>query len=356
MKSDRAKLHTKVLINYASGILYFLWIAVTMPRRNSTISNQFYWMLSMKYTATALALILATGAANAQDVTYLSYGLGYTSYSDEDFGDLNDTNIVGEIEYRLNQFMFMADADLNRFSFDNGTDETFNEIHLGVGYEVAPGALVWANFGQFDFFDITFNPAEVGVQYDAGAYAVALAYRTPGIEGEDLNAFELVGTYGINASTSVGLSVLRNDEVNTQTTTLFADYSAGALDVGVALGSLDSGFGSALTALNADVAYEFGGNFRALGGLSFLNGDGLDATALRIGAGYQVAENTWLDASYQTFSLDDEDTFDGIGVMLNFEMGDRTLITQRASAARSDIFDGLGPNFDPLGDYGFSPS
>ncbi|EET47370.1 hypothetical protein [Thalassobium sp. R2A62] len=314
----------------------------------------------MKYTTTALALILAAGAVNAQDVTYLSYGLSYTSYSDEDFGVLNDTNIVGEIEYRLNQFMFMADADLNRLGLDDGTDATFNEIHLGVGYEVAPGALVWANFGQFEFFDTTFNPAEVGAQYDAGAYALALAYRTPGIEGEELSAFELVGTYGINASTSVGLSVLRNDEANTQTAALFADYSAGALDVGVALGSLDSGVGSALTALNADVTYEFGGNFRALGGLSFANGDGLDATALRIGAGYQVAENTWLDASYQTFSLDDfslddDVTFDGIGVMLKFEMGDRTLITRRASAARSDIFDGLGSNFAltaGLADYG----
>lgn len=292
----------------------------------------------MKTTSTAIALILAaSGAAQAQDITHLSYGF---TYSETDFGGGTASNLSvdGAVEYTINQFILMASVDYADIDFGPGSFST-TDIKARVGYQISPSVLAYAGFGNYDTFLNSRSSVEAGAQFDNGTIGVALAYRS--IDGTPFEAFELAGTYAFSPEASVGVSYIKNDDVDSTAITLFGAYDAGPLSIDASFQSFEA-FGDTDSMAQINASYEFGGQFRAMGSITSISPDGNDrVNSFLIGGGYQVANNMWVDASIAR-TTGDFIEFDTFALALTFETGRQTLITDRTSDIRNQALEALG--------------
>ena len=298
----------------------------------------------MKITSTALALVVAaSGAAQSQDVTYLSYGLGFES-KDYGGGDTLDTFIFeGAVEYSINQFVLMAKIDGDSFNFGGGSEE-LSVIGARAGYEFAPGSLVYVGVGSLMLFDVSRTTAEIGAQYGAGAFQAGLHYSS--IPDDDIESVTLALGYEIAPTSEVGIRYTSFLGIDESSTLLFGSYESGPLSVD---GSLEVFSGGDFSVAGVNGTYEFGGRYRALGGLIlFDTGGGNNYTAVQIGAGFQVADNMWIDASYAHLSLDPGNGHT-LGLMFSFETGDRALLVDRSNEIRQIPYNAFGGEFRFVG-------
>lgn len=298
----------------------------------------------MKITSTAFALVVtASSAAQAQEVTYLSYGLSFES-SDYGGGDTLDTVIVeGAVEYSINQFVLMAEIDRASFVFGGGSEE-LGTIGARAGYEFAPGSLVYVGVGSFQALGDSTTTAEIGAQYDAGTFQVGLHYSS--LPDEDIDAVSLALGYEIAPNSEAGIRYTSYLETDQSSTLLFGTHESGPLSVD---GSVEVFNGGDFTFAGVNGTYEFGGRYRALGGLNLVDTDlGSNLTSVQIGAGYQVADNMWIDASYTHLSFDSDDGHT-LGLMFRFETGDRALLVDRSDEIRLNRFDAFGGELRFLG-------
>lgn len=287
----------------------------------------------MKTLSSALAISVAASGAYAQDVTYLTYGLGF-SVTDSVGSDINATEVVGAVEYSINQFVLFADVNGSFFSGDFG-NESVHDIKARVGYEFAPGSMVFGGVSSLSIFNDNLVMYELGGQYDFGTGQVGLVYND--LPDEDVAAVTLAGAYTVAPGSEIGASFTKLTDEDELTYFVFGTYENGPLSVdGSVMGITEFD----LSVVNIGATYEFGGQYRAVGELSSLTGGGNNFTGVTAGIGYEISENLWIDATYTGYNEDDASA---IGIALTFETGTRSLVTDRALDARIGAFSSFGP-------------
>lgn len=178
------------------------------------------------FIGSVLAAVLSSTSASAVELTGGYVELGYSTFTDRDFGDRYNYNGSAEVAFSR---MFSLQLDLGGYRFQD-LGETANNITLHTNLHTGGNASFGAFIGQ-DFLsgdeDVRFYGIEGG--FDAGPATIEGYLGRYDVE----NVSGLDGTlFGVSAVTDI------NDSWEFRSSYDYVDDLAGTLDVGVlALGA-----------------------------------------------------------------------------------------------------------------------
>lgn len=290
----------------------------------------------MKYSSfpIILATLASASAVSADGFEYMSYGLSYSNLS-IDSGSLDVLSGSAAIDYRTGNYVL--NGGLNMINLDGGGDSvTLTDIDVTAGYYftdffVAYGALNYVDFdddheqiytlgGEYMFGDFT-----VGLNYSASNENVSVVY----FGGDNLEdgVFNLYGSYRMSEvlEASIVLADLGQDTV----AAVGLDYDNGAFDAAAMFLDFE---GETLFAASGN--YDFGNGFRALGSYSNFADE---MEIINVGAGYEVTDNVWLDASFGQLSESGSSyTAETFSIGFSYEFGGQSLLVDRIETLQSE--------------------
>ena len=303
----------------------------------------------MKYSTIALAFTLAGNAAQAQEVTYLSYGAAYTSNTPSiGLYDIDTRTFEGTFEYSINDFYMMANFSRDTFSRVSPRAEYESETaELRAGYMFGTSGLAYVGYRRTEIIDRETHSYSIGAQYSTGSLDIGVHHAH--WEELDTSGTSIVVAYDVSPSAEIGLLYTRDDDrSDLYNLTVFGAYETGPLTLEASYQD-SRGLNSFLL---AEATYEFNDQFRAMGSLGrFDRYDG--GTFIGIGGGYQVTENMWLDATYSNFDSARLSDIEIIGISVNFETGSRATAYDRAVEHREAPYNALSDQTRAPFPFGF---
>ncbi len=281
----------------------------------------------------AFATLAALGTqASAGEITYLTYGARYdhinAGTAHGDFGQA----FIGA-EYQTGAFFFSGDV---RFaSIDLGPFRV-NQIEGDalLGYEIDPKFMLLfgleAGYAWMGSLSDTSSAYSVGLEYAPGRLTLG-GYA----HGTDSGSTRLVayGGYEISEATTLAVEVERNGGSSGSNYRFFLDHERGPLDLLVSAQTFD--FTNATLSVRA--TYEVNPRFRVSGNLGYSGSGGGSAVGIySVGAGYQIADNVWLDGSVGAIDSSSGSSLKQAGISLTFETGSRHLMRSRIEDWRAE--------------------
>ena len=293
--------------------------------------------MNLRFSAVmALAATVIGGAASAQEFTYFTYGSSYGNVGTTS-GDIDIYRLSFSGEYDANPFFLAGGFSAQGADGPLGTAEQYR-IDALAGYLIEPQLMLYLDLqathvGGGDTYT-RFSP---GIEHTREKRTVGFY-----LEGDSDSIPVTVAYYGhrFSEETEVMFQLSHNDISDTIVYTLVADHEFEGLE----LTALWSGEENAPNnVIGVHSSYDFDNDFRLLGGMTYIEDMLSNSTKLYdFGAGYQLRDNMWLDATYTKVdgSTNLEDSF-FIGI--RFEQGDHRLLRHRIEAAQSQAFSFLTP-------------
>jgi hypothetical protein len=287
-------------------------------------------MFTMKLCACLLATTASLAATGAfAETNYLAGTLGYgkIDYTGSDYS-LSEFNLGGDFEGSTGAFTYGVDAELLKYS-DGDLSFQLKSYNLDLGYAFSPSLTAVGGASRFEIFDETFNSYSLGLEY-------AYNHFTFGVGGRQMHS-EYDGT----AETGYGFVEYDNDtysanlgyteQWDTKVWNLGAAYDSDLFELELDAVTLDyDGYGYA--AVSLDGKYNVKEKFRILAGLKYFYFDpdfgGEKNTEYALGAGYQVRDDLWLDATFGRANFNGESVYDTLRVGVTYEIGKRKLRTR----------------------------
>ncbi len=303
----------------------------------------------IKTSLTIAAFGILAAPAFAQELTFGSAGLNYSSISD-DTEDFSTTVFNGEVEFSYDQFLFGAQLDAQ--SLDTfGDDATFTNLEAFVGYSPLPELLLGASITNLNidagFTDETLSGYELLAQYRTPTFGGAIVYSVPDSDEEDFDVTTYYAEVEVVPGMTLGAVVDDFSEFDENIYNVSADYAQGPIAV---RGYYTGVTGEDLAVYGVRGSYDFGMGFSAtgsIGGFEEFLAD--EATIISIGAGYAFYEGLSIDASVGRLSIDSDD-LDVLQIGLTYEFGAPTrLDTKMTNAIREDRQNGLNTLLPDVG-------
>lgn len=292
----------------------------------------------MKRILTTTALVaLVTGTVAAEGVKYAQLSYDRNSY-DVEGEDVDINEFVAEIEYQTGQFLITGNIENRAFETDLFEGDS-REISVGAGYFITPDVLVGGTFTSFDDGIDDTTSAGAFAQFDNGQIGAAL--RIEQNFDTDDTAYFAYGAFEATPGLELSAGLVSSGEEDTGTSyVLAADYEQGPIDArGYVFGNSETD--SSIFGVRG--AYEFAGQFRGTAGFESGSGDDVDYTAYNIGAGYEVTEGAWIDASVGQIDFDGGATVETLGLSVSFETGNHVRLDRKfARDLREDLNSGAG--------------
>ncbi|MDO6591659.1 hypothetical protein DS901_13015 [Loktanella sp. D2R18] len=280
-----------------------------------------------KLTLTSMIALIA-GAASAED------GLNYAhlSYDYSHFDIENDERSSGRVqggaEYTFGQFLLSA--DIASIQHDVIFPLEYVEYAVSASYMASPEMLFGAGFTGVDGDIPAWDGYEVFGQYQNDQFAVALNYTS--IDDDDALT-SLYAEYAATPELRLGLDVQSYTYLDDPISKLSASYDAGPIQARGYYQDSNLWFDSAL--LGARGSYDVNETFRVMAAVETSLDDSFEAQTYAIGAGYQVTDGVWLDASAGQSIVETTD-ITHIQAMISFETGTQTRVDQRFNQLSRD--------------------
>ncbi|MEJ6402021.1 hypothetical protein [Yoonia sp. 2307UL14-13] len=294
----------------------------------------------MKRILTTTALVaLVTGTVAAEGVKYAQLSYDRNSY-DADGAELDIDEFVAEIEYQTGQFLITGNIE-NRAAETDDAEGTSREISIGGGYFITPDVLIGGTVSNFDNDVDDQTSAGAFAQFDNGQIGAAIRID----QNLDTNdtAYLAYGEFAASPGFDISVGLISSGEDDSGTAyVLAADYEQGPID---ARGYL---FGNSETDSNifgVRGAYAFAGQFRGTAGFESGSGDGADYTAYNIGAGYEITDGAWIDASIGQIDVDGGASVDTLSLSVSFETGDHVRLDRKFARDLREDFNSGGALF-----------
>jgi hypothetical protein len=287
---------------------------------------------SLLATAASLA---ATGA-----IAETNYLYGELSYGQIDFvyggPALNELDGSGAYEGSTGAFTYGADISYKKLSSDFYEYE-LKSYNVELGYAFTPSLSVVGGGGTFNIYDQNLSTYYGGLEYAYNDFTFGLGgvQRENGTDTDE-TGYAFVeydnGTYSAN----IGYTKLEDSEVDVWV--IGAEYESDRFELEMDSSTISfDGFTQGLITL--DGKYNIRENVRLVAEVNHFHFDSFDTgiTSYQIGAGYQIRDDLWLDATFGSQSFDGEKIFDTLNIGITIDTGKRKLRT------RENLFN--------LGDY-----
>ena len=282
--------------------------------------------MTIKTAFTAVPLILVGGIATAQNVEFLSYGAGYTNISSGG-NNFDILSLGGAIDYTNNGFII--NGNIGFADFDGEGELT--TLGLRGGYFVTPDAVIYAGIDYLDADGASLEFYNIGAEYSFGQTTVGLNFEKADVSGAEV-VTTLYGSYQVSEEFELGLGII--DDTFDTGFVIAADYDLGDTELFASYQTID-GF----DVFGVSGNYDLGNGFR-LGG-NFTDFDG-EINSYGVSAGYEVAENMWIDLTAGQIDVTGSGTVDVIGFAFSFETGRETLLIDRANTVQAESLGLLG--------------
>ena len=286
-------------------------------------------------TSTAVvALVAGTVAADGVRYAQLAYDRNNFSVGDD---DINANEFVGEIEYQIGDVLLSGSVE--NISADRADiDASTREVTASAGYFLSPDILIGGEIGSVDTDTSDATVAGAFAQYRTDQFGVSLSIL------QDLDAEETLylGVAKVEVSPGIELGVGLSNNTATDSTgyVISADYEQGAIDARVYFAGNSEDDASTIGARGA---YEFGNAFRGTAAFENVSGGAVDYTSYKIGAGYEITDGAWIDASIGQIDPSNGDTVDTLSLSISFETGAPTRLDREfARDLRGDANAGTG--------------
>jgi len=304
-------------------------------------------MIRTSLTIAALGVFAAP--AFAQELTYGSAGLNYSSIS-EGGDDFSTTVLDGDVEFAYDQFLF--GAKITSQSLDTGGgDTTFTNLNAFVGYSPLPELLLGASITNlsFDggFLDQTLSGYELLAQYRTPTFGGAIVYSVPDTDEEAFDVTTFYAEVEAVPGMTLGAVVDNFSEFDENIYNVSADYAQGPIAV---RGYYTGVTGEDLAVYGVRGSYDFGMGFSAIGSIGgFQDFLADEATIITIGAGYEFYDGLSIDASVGRLTIEDDD-LNIVQIGLSYDLGAPTrLDTKMTNAIRADRQNGLNTFLPDVG-------
>ena len=275
-------------------------------------------------TMTAVAALLA-GPAFADGVNYARLSYSYTDLqADNDFFDQEIGLFQGVLEYEVSQFLLSADA-VSISNEGTGFSDTDTFYTLSGAYMFTPEAL--AGLGLI-FVDPETGDSTTGFevfgQYQTAQFGVGLNVRQQDTDEDNITT-TVVGEYAVAPGITLGAFVSDESDFDTTVYRGSADYDQGPVTARAFVtgeNDVDGGL------FGVRGSYEITPQIRASASYQTLFGDDFNEDSVySIGAGYQIVDGLWFDASYGQIDAEDNAAdADRIQAVLSYELGGQTRI------------------------------
>lgn len=309
----------------------------------------------MRTTAAAAALGIMAAPSFAQELTYGSVALDYTTIQPEDssVSDISNFALQGDAEFMVDQILLGVALGSDRFEI-GGNDLTVTTLDAFAGYSITPEALVGAGvlYTRFDddFGDEDFTGFEVFGQYETAGFGVGVSYARPDQDIEDLDLTTLFAEGEVAPGFVLGGVFQQFSDIDETSYFLSAEYDDGPI--------FARGYYAGITDIDFDLfgvrgAYGLGNGISVTGGVESSSGDDLgeEYTAISIGGEYEFSPGVSASARYTKFDIDGGEGADAFGIGLNYEMGSQKRIDRRmADDVRDDLETGI---FGVVPNFGF---
>jgi hypothetical protein len=273
-------------------------------------------------------IALTAGSASAEDgLNYAHLSYGYT-YVGIEGNDLSTGRLQGTVEYALGQFLLSA--DIGSVQYDVMAPLDFVEYAVSAGYAISPEMMLGAGFAGYAGDIPSWDGYEVFGQYQNEQFAVALNYTW--LDDDDaITAF--YAEYSATPELRLGLDVQSYSYLDDPISIFSVQYDAGPIQArGYYQDNslwIDGGL------LGARGSYDVNDMFRVTAALEKSFDDNFDASTYAVGAGYQVTDGVWFDASAGQ-TLTDTTDVTRIQAMISFETGTQTRVDQRFNQLSRD--------------------
>lgn len=279
-------------------------------------------------TVTSIVAIAASSAA-ADGLNYGRYSYDYKSYSNDD-EDASTGFFQVDLEYEFNNFVLDGKFMNTAFSEDAG-DYDFQTTKASAAYRITPEVLAGLGATYITDGDFDTTTYEVFGQYTNEQLGVALNIT----QNEDDDTFTtLFGEYKVGSIFTLGMILGTSSLDDAGTDYIFlAEYNEGPINAR-SFYSSNTDAESGLFAVSAD--YQFSYAYRASASYMTSSGNANEVMSFDIGAGYQITEGAWVDATIGTLDFEGGDTLNTFGIALTFETGERTRLDNRMNQDQVD--------------------
>lgn len=281
----------------------------------------------MKLRTSLLAMIASLAATGAfAETNYAEVSLSYNQIDLVGAGpEINERDFFGAYEGSTGAFTYGVDASYLKYTIDTSSLE-FKMFNIELGYAFSPALTVVAGGNRFEYFNVTFDTYSAGVEYAYNDFTFGLgASQVDFGGGVDDTGYGFVeydnDTYSLNA----GYTELSGLDV----WSVGAGYKTDRFDLEMDVVALvDDGSEQGLMTL--DGKFNILENVRLVGEVNhyFFDFDEDGVTRYDFGAGYQIRDNVWIDATIGGQSYIGEKMFDTMKLGVTFETGKRKLRTR----------------------------
>ena len=276
-----------------------------------------------------VATLLAASAVSADGVNYLSYGTEYANLSASAGDDLDIFAVGASTEVENDGFIFNGNFSFAEVSL--GSDDIrLTGVVAHAAYLATPELTIFAGIGYVDIEDESLTTYNLGAEYSANEVSVAALYLDSDEDGFESQA-TLLGSYRTGGGFEGILSI--KDQDDRTTTSVGVDYDNGTSEIQAVFTNTDS---VSLFALSGK--YDFDNAIRVSG--DYINFDG-DEDYFAVGAGYEVKEELWIDASLGRIDAEGSEA-DVFTLAVTYEIGDEKLLADRAETLSLNALGNIG--------------
>jgi hypothetical protein len=290
------------------------------------------WRIKMKNIALALTSVAAISAAPAlAETTYLSFDLGYSELSD---GGVSLDTLSGAAAYegKSGKFTYGGEVTGTQYTLA-GSELNMSEISLSLGYDITSAITVFAGASIFEVEDDDITSLTVGAEYAMGDLTFGAAYTNTEFDSFESDGSQFYVDYDTDAFGAYAAVAFAEDEEESYFVGLSRDVATYEVN-------LDAMILEGMDVYKLSGSYNILENIRLVGSVDYVDFSGSDYTESSIGAGYMVADNIWVDATYISSDAYG-DTIDGFGLNVSFETGTRGLRAADRIVTTSDYFGSL---------------
>ncbi|WP_417248823.1 hypothetical protein [Celeribacter sp.] len=263
------------------------------------------------------SLLVSAPAAAFAETTYLSFGASYNTFSAGSFS-ANVTRLDAAYEGQIDKLTYDVVVSSNRYK-EGSSDHTFSSLDLLLGYDVSDALTILGGVSVSNPYDDDTVTLSIGAEYATGPWTYGGIVSSTRVDGDSSELGELYVDYNSGPFEAYASVLVNFDEERDTFYRAGVAYENDAFDT-----SLDAVMGDDYSIIEAAGKYNINTNFRLFGSVGAFLLEDENIYETRIGAGYMVSDNLWIDGFYNRMSGDLE-TGDGFGIMVSYEFGSRRL-------------------------------